>query len=314
MNSSQVLSPIPTILAGVCSQTFRALRRTAAAVTLSSMMTLPAQAQIIHSIETAGGQRVFPLGVGVTFRIEFRELTGSPWCGFAVDFGDGVIREFRAGAGGVLDFPMILPYAYTAEGDYTVRVSGKIVVMGGLVPVQPCRGESPFVRIRIQDEKKRADQDQQLRARFDEIDARLAQQAAVISQYQQREQQQRARQDELDARISRQAAVIEQQQRLIDTLQKRGESQAFPVGLIVEIQALREQVRQAQADLAQVRQSQASAAGASEQRLQVMDQQQSAIDGRQRLLDERFQLLSERQRLLEGRIGGTPSTQVAPVR
>ena len=288
--------------------------KTVLALALSALLGAPAQAQIIHSIETAGGQRVFPLGVGVTFRIEFRELTGSPWCGFAVDFGDGVIREFRAGAGGVLDFPMILPYAYTAEGDYTVRVSGKIVVMGGLVPVQPCRGESPFVRIRIQDEKKRADQDQQLRARLDEIDARLAQQAAVISQYQQREQQQRARQDELDARIGRQAAVIEQQQRLIDTLQKRGESQALPVGLIVEIQALREQVRQAQADLAQVRQSQASAAGASEQRLQAMDQQQSAIDGRQRLLDERFQLLSERQRLLEGRIGGTPSTQVAPVR
>jgi hypothetical protein len=314
VNTSHVPLPDQTHLAGVCRQTLRSLRRTAAVLGLSSMMALPAQAQIIHSIETAGGQRVFPLGVGVTFRIEFRELTGSPWCGFAVDFGDGVIREFRAGAGGVLDFPMILPYAYTAEGDYTVRVSGKIVVMGGLVPVQPCRGESPFVRIRIQDEKKRADQDQQLRARLDEIDARLAQQAAVISQNQQREQQHRARQDELDARIGRQAAVIEQQQRLIEALNKRGESQAFPVGLIVEIQALREQVRQAQADLAQVRQSQASAAGASEQRLQAMDQQQSAIDGRQRLLDERFQLLSERQRLLEGRIGSTPSTQVAPVR
>ncbi len=342
MKTNCVPLPVQTILAGVCGKTLRTLLLAAAVLGLSSMMALPAQAQVIHSIETAGGQRVFPLGVGVTFRIEFHELTGSPWCGFAVDFGDGVIREFRAGAGGVLDFPMILPYAYTAEGDYTVRVSGKIILMGGLVPVQPCRGESPFVRIRIQDEKKRADQDQQLRARFDEIDARLTQQAAVINQYeqrqqqhrarqdevdarltqqaavinhyQQREQQQRARQDEVDARIDRQAMVIEQQQRLIDALQKRGESQANLVGLVVEIQALREQVRQSQADLAQVRQSQTSAAGASEQRLKSVEQRQLAIDVRQRLLDERFQLLSERQRLLEGRIGDVPSTQVAPVR
>jgi hypothetical protein len=308
--------PLPgqTILAGVFRKTPRTLRLAAAVLGLSSMMASPAQAQIIHSIETAGGQRVFPLGVGVTFRIEFRELTDSPWCGFAIDFGDGVIREFRAGAGGVLDFPMILPYAYTAEGDYTVRVSGKIILMGGLVPVQPCRGESPFVRIHIQDEKKRADQDQQLRARFDEIDARLTQQAAVLNQYQQREQQQRARQDEVDARIDRHAMVIEQQQRLIDELRKRVESQANPVGLVVEIQALREQVRQSQADLAQVRQSQTSAAGASEQRLMAVEQRQLAIDVRQRLLDERFQLLSERQRLLEGRIGDASSPQVAPVR
>lgn len=303
-----------------CSRTHRALqtargvRRVVAALGLSALCLMPASAQVIHSIDTAGGQRIFPLGAGVTFRIEFRELTGSPWCGFAVDFGDGVIREFRVGTGGVLDFPMILPYAYTAEGDYTARVSGKFVVMGGLLPIQPCRGESSFVRIRIQDEKKRNDQEEQVRARLAELEARLSRQSAVIDQFTQREQQQRQRLDELDGRLGRQTSLIEQQQRLIDALQKRPDSQPFPVALIVEIQALREQARQAQAEVAQVRQSQASSVGASEQRLQGLEQRQSAVDGRQRLLDERFQLLSERQRLLEGRARDVSSSQPASTR
>jgi hypothetical protein len=275
----------------------------------------PAQAQVIHRIDTAGSQRVLPLGSSVNFRIEFREVPETPWCGFAVDFGDGVIREFRAGAGGVLDFPLILRYAYASEGDYTVRVSGKMVAMGGLLPIQACKGDSPYVRIRIQDEKKREDEARQLRDRFDVIDARLSRYDSVVQQDQRREQQWQARLNEFEARVARQATVIEQQQRLIDTLQRRSETQPFPLGLVVEIQALREQVRQAQRDLGEARQAQVAASGASDQRLQALDQRQVAIDSRQRLLEERVLLLSERQRLLEGRGGGAPpAVQASPVR
>jgi len=282
---------------------------------LSAFACQPAQSQVIHRIDTAGSQRVLPLGSSVNFRIEFREVPETPWCGFAVDFGDGVVREFRAGAGGVLDFPLILPYAYASEGDYTVRVSGRMVTMGGLLPIQACKGESPYVRIRIQDEKKREDEARQLRDRFDAIDARLSRYDGVVQQYQRREQQWQARLNEFEARVAQQATVIEQQQRLIDTLQRRSETQPFPLGLIVEIQALREQVRQAQRDLGEARQAQVAASGASDQRLQALDQRQAAIDSRQRLLEERVLLLSERQRLLEGRGGGaTPAVQASPVR
>lgn len=50
----------------------------------------------------------------------------SKWCGLAMDFGDGEVREIRIKAA-PQGFPMAVDKTYTAAGSYTVKVVGKKV-------------------------------------------------------------------------------------------------------------------------------------------------------------------------------------------